>query len=169
MLQQLARAPGDEQLWEALYKAARSFVWAIAYRSLSGDAELASDATQETFFRLFRYSDFAAFETPEEFLAYVATVARHASVGLRRKAWQYSSNVESAEHSGGEGRQSLEFAVLALRDVIEKLDEPDRHLAQLLVRGHTLSEIARALKISYSTAGVRVFRLRRKLDNLLNM
>jgi DNA-directed RNA polymerase specialized sigma24 family protein len=130
LLGELHRGLGNEQLWERLYKSLRSFVWAISYRSLSGDVEMASDATQETFFRLFRYTDFSAFETPEQFLAYVATVARHASASLKRRASEHSAeDLESVELPNLADREPQEFAAIVKREILERLDEPDRRLA----------------------------------------
>lgn len=170
LLGELHRGPGNEQVWESMYKSMRSFVWAIAYRSLSGDSEMANDATQETFFRLFRYTDFSAFETPEQFLVYLATVARHASVSLKRRASKHTTeDLESVEFPDLPSREPEEFAMIAKNEILDKLDESDRRLAELLAEGHTLSAIARKLSISYSAAGVRVYRLRKRLRNFMNL
>lgn len=163
----LRREPNNEQHWESLYKLLRSFVWAIAYRSLSGDREMASDATQETFLRLFRYTDFHSFTLPEQFLAYVATVVRHASVNLKRGAWEHSADLEAAESRQVPTRDVESLNAIARREILDRLDKPNRRLAELLFQGQTLSAIARELGISYSAAGVRVFRLRRRLRNSL--
>ncbi len=170
LVDQLARNPRDEQLWESLYLSVRAFVWAIAYRSLSGNSELASDTTQETFFRLFRYTDFSLFKAPEQFLSYLATVARHAAEDVRRKAIEVplDPNLSRRAYSTESTRsRSLARDRLALVEILQSLKESDRHLISLLSEGRTVSEIARQLQIGYSAAAVRIFRLRRKLSNLL--
>jgi RNA polymerase sigma factor (sigma-70 family) len=167
LLAQLACTPRDEQVWESLYSAVRSFVWSIAYRSLSGNSDLARDATQDTFFRLFRYVNFSLFETPEQFLSYLATVARHAAQDVRRKAIEvpldanYSPRVKSAGHP------SIVLDRLALVQILQGLEESERHLVRLLSEGRNIAEIASELQISRSAADVRIFRLRAKLRNLL--
>ena len=53
------------------------------------------------------------------------------------------------------------------KGILAKLDNNDQALVKLLLDGYTLREIAQQLEIDYSTAGVRVHRLRERLRNLL--
>jgi len=168
LLESLRRRPHDEKVWESLYGTLRSFVWAVAYRHLSGNHELAADATQETFFRLFRYTDFAAFGAPEQFLAYLVTLTRHSASDLWRKAIDLPASPKRPEGCESEiTPEQVDRAKLVLARTIGQLDGPQRQLAELLMQGKTLSEIARTLGISYSAAGVRVHRLRQTLDKSL--
>ncbi len=167
LLAQLASTPRDERLWESLYSAVRSFVWSIAYRSLSGNSEFARDATQDTFFRLFRYVDFSRFQTPEQFLSYLATMARHAAHDVRRKAFEVPLHLNSSSRLKSTGPHFTVEDPVLLVQVLQGLDESERQLVSLLSEGRTNSDIARELQLSRSAADVRIFRLRRKLRKLL--
>jgi DNA-directed RNA polymerase specialized sigma24 family protein len=50
----------------------------------------------------------------------------------------------------------------------ESLHDDERRLLALLIEGHSLKDIASTLALSYSTAGVRVHRLRAKIAKLLS-
>jgi RNA polymerase sigma factor (sigma-70 family) len=170
LLRKLSKRRYDEKLWESLYRNLRSFVWALAYRNLSGNRAMAEDAVQEIFFRLFRYTDFSTFNTPEDFLAYLVTVTRHATVDLGRKALRYAIESPDEYHEDSAKSdptpQQIDQARSLLGDVIGQMNGAQRQLAELLMEGKTLSEIARVLGLSYSAAGVRVHRLRQFLGNL---
>lgn len=167
LLTRLVCTPRDEQVWESLYSAVRSFVWSIAYRSLSGNSDLARDATQDTFFRLFRYVDFSLFQTPEQFLSYLATVARHAAQDVRRKVIEVPLDPNLSPRFKSAGYPSVVRDRLALVQVLQGLEESERHLVRLLSEGRNIAEIASELQINRSAADVRIFRLRAKLRKLL--
>jgi RNA polymerase sigma factor (sigma-70 family) len=167
LLTQLVCTPHDEQAWESLYSAVRSFVWSIAYRSLSGNSDLARDATQDTFFRLFRYVDFSLFQTPAQFLSYLATVARHAAQDVRRKVIEVPLDPNLSPRFRSAEYPSVVRDRLALVQVLQGLEESERHLVRLLSEGRNIAEIANELQINRSAADVRIFRLRAKLRKLL--
>ncbi|MGC2267155.1 MAG: sigma-70 family RNA polymerase sigma factor [Candidatus Acidiferrales bacterium] len=150
----------------AYYEQIRRFVYAVAYRVLNGKGDLAKDATQVVFLRLFQYCEFAEFAEPEEFLGYVATVTRHAALDLVKTEGEYVTGLELALCDfipGGPTPRQQERAQNQLHDVLEELDSEDRTLVDLLMDGFTLEEIAARLGVSYGNAAVRIHRLRQNL------
>jgi RNA polymerase sigma factor (sigma-70 family) len=166
----LQEDPKDEDLWKALYHQIRRFVYAVAYRVLNGDEELAKDATQVVFLRLFEYCEFTEFSEPQEFLGYVATVARHAALDLIKREGRYITGLDLTLCDflpGTPTPRQHERARNELHDLLEQLDSAKRSLVDLLMEGRTLDEIAGRLGISYANAAVRIHRLRERLLNHL--
>jgi RNA polymerase sigma factor (sigma-70 family) len=166
----LQEDPKDEDLWKALYRHIKRFVYAVAYRVLNGNEESAKDATQVVFLRLFEYCEFTEFSEPQEFLGYVATVARHAALDLIKGERRYVTGLDLTLCDflpGTPTPQQYERAHNQLHGLLEHLSSAERSLVDLLMEGRTLDEIAGRLGISYANAAVRIHRLRERLLNLL--
>jgi len=170
VLQSLRRAPADEDLWRELYLLIRRFVYAVAYRVVKGNIELAKDATQTVFQRLFEYCEFTEFSDPQEFLGYVATVTRHSALDLIKREGRYVTGLDVTLCDfipGTATPQQHERARNQFHDLLEQLDSNDKHLVNLLMEGHTLEEIAAHLGVSYANAAVRIHRLRERLGKAM--
>ncbi|HEX3104949.1 MAG TPA: sigma-70 family RNA polymerase sigma factor [Terriglobales bacterium] len=170
LLRWLQQDPKNEDLWKSLYHHIKRFVFAVAYRVLNGNEELAKDATQVVFLRLFEYCEFTEFSEPQDFLGYVATVARHAALDLIKGEGRYVTGLDLTLCDflpGTPTPRQHEMAHNHLHDLLEQLESTERSLVDLLMEGRTLDEIAGRLGISYANAGVRIHRLRERLLNLL--
>lgn len=170
VLESLRKYPADENLWRSLYGLIRRFVYAVAYRVVNGNDELAKDATQVVFQRLFEYSEFTELADPNDFLAYVATIARHAALDLVKKEGRYVTGLDVTLCDfvpGSITPQQHQKAQNQLHDLLERLNPDDRILVNLLMEGDTLDEIAEQLHISYANAAVRIHRLRERLANAM--
>jgi|SRR5580698_5768832 RNA polymerase sigma factor (sigma-70 family) len=164
----LQNDPKNEDLWKALYDKIRRFVYVVAFRVLNGNEELAQDATQVVFLRLFEYCEFTEFSEPQEFLGYVATVARHVALDLIKREGKYVTGLDVTLCDflpGTPTPRQHERAKNQLHDLLEQLDSDDKTLVNLLMEGWTLDEIAHRVGVSYANAAVRVHRLREKLLN----
>ena len=162
----LRRDATNEDLWKALYDKIRRFVYVVAFRVLNGNEELAQDATQVVFLRLFEYCEFTEFSEPQEFLGYVATVARHVALDLIKREGKYVTGLDVTLCDflpGTPTPRQHERAKNQLHDLLEELDPDDKSLVNMLMEGRTLDEIAERIGISYANAAVRVHRLREKL------
>ena len=140
----------------------------MAFRVLNGDEELAKDATQAVFLRLFEYCEFTEFSEPQEFLGYVATVARHAALDLLRREGKYVTGLDLTLCDflpGTPTPSQHERAQRQLHDLLEGLNRDDKILVEFLMEGWTLDEIAERLAVTYANAAVRIHRLRERLLN----
>lgn len=171
LLASLRKDPTDDDLWRKLYREIRRFIYAIAYRVLNGNEELAKDATQDVFLRLFKYCEFTEFSEPQEFLGYVAVVARHAALNLVKREGKYVTGLDITLCDFMPGTPTPlqhERAKNRLHDVLEQLDPDEVVLVELMMNGSSLEDIAKGLEISYANAAVRIHRLREKLLKRLN-
>jgi RNA polymerase sigma factor (sigma-70 family) len=168
LLERLADSPADERAWTELYERLWTFVLATNYRLLGGERDSAEDVSQEIFIRLARYCPFKRLREPAKFKGYLRVMCRNACRTLLA-VWSRdaSSTLLLAEIDSHSVDVELEGKVAAdelLRQMLEELDDArDREVLRCLAEGDSLREIAQRTGMSYSNAGVRVFRLRRKL------
>ena len=163
----------DEDAWRVLFEQSRVTGLASAKRVLRGQLELAHDAVQEAFLRIFCYCTFADLLDPDDFLLYLRAVCRNAARdALKHLAAE--AVVESAEEGeleeirvSEETPENLISARETLNEFRQQLDESDRKMVNLLIEGFDLPEIADRLALSYQNAGVRLHRLRERLQNYL--
>lgn len=166
----LARNSNDQTAWESLYNTLRPFVMATVFRVLWKNPELANDATQETFFRIFRYPKFCDLQDPDRFLPYLSTVAKHVAWDMHQKLLEDVSGLDAAQAQAAilvvtpEQRERMR-AVLS--HVLEQLTPEEHRIVDLLIAGLSVSQIADELGTTYSAAGVRIHRLRQTLPKLL--
>lgn len=174
LLARLASSPTDEQAWRALYHQMWPFVFAVVYRRLRGDGALAEDASQEVFMRLVRASPFERLLDPEAFRRYVWRVADNVGrtyvrrLVSRRAMERSTSEAEGSKveaQQSGSADQELD-AKDFVRHIVDVASD-DRDLLYLVLRGHSLSEIAKATGLTYANAGVRLHRLRARLRKSL--
>lgn len=178
LLARLAADPTNEEAWASLYQTMWPFMLGVVYRRLRGAEGLAEDAAQEVFVRLARAHPFDRFRDTDAFRGYVWRVAdnvartyarrllgrRATEVAVPEAAIEDAAMVESPRTSSAED----EFATGQLRDkLLGELDRNDLEIVRLLLAGRTLSEIASAVGLTYSNAGVRLHRLRRRLRKYL--
>jgi len=176
-LAQLAKDPSDDQAWAALFRRYWPYVFAINYRLLGGAGDLAEDASQDVFMRVARYAPFDDLKDPSAFKAYLATVSRNICRTYLRN-YQLKGAIMgdpgSDEGAQVEGHtQATAEGAAEAHNILEKLrgllTEKEQQLLDLLIKGYDLREISQALGLTYSTAGVRVHRLRQKLRNSLSI
>jgi len=163
-VERLAISKTDAEAWAWLVECLWPLVLAINFRILRGNQDLAEDAAQETFVRVFQYVRFEEFrEKPGDFEFYARAMA--GNVGRSYLSWilrEPSYSQEPVEDLEG-GDESVERALIGRDEIatlLAGLNPEEQKLALLLGDGASLGEIAEALGISYSNAAVRVHRLR---------
>ena len=172
-LKRLARAKDDQEAWRQIYALLWPRVFSTTYRALGGLKDRAEDASQEVFFRLVRYADFERVRTPDEFLGYVRVVCENVAADFLRDLVHSTVSLEDgldeAEEENLTPANPEQLAITAelSERLREALNSEERELLQLMTEGHKDAEIADRLGWSYAKTGVRVYRLRIKVRNLL--
>lgn len=177
VLARLKASPADEGAWRSLYHQLWPFVVAVLYRRLRGsERKAAEDAAQEVFIRLLRSQPFDKIPDADALRAYVWRVAENvAKTHLRKLHAQQDGESGAAEWGRLEPsvpalESDGELRVRELLDLAEIMLEPkDRDLLRMIVEGSSLDQAADQMGLSYSNAGVRLHRIRRKLLNHLKM
>jgi RNA polymerase sigma factor (sigma-70 family) len=176
LLKRLTVAPADEEAWASLYRQLRPFVIAVIYRRFgTRNRSAAEDATHEVFIRLLRSRPFGTIPDASALRAYVWRMAENVAKSHLRK----QRTEEGAERDFAEWHESETFvealdgdSALVARELLDlaqhSLDATDSNLLRLMIEGASLGQAADKMSLSYSNAGVRLHRMRRKLVNLLN-
>jgi RNA polymerase sigma factor (sigma-70 family) len=167
LIRKLRSAPGNEKLWAAWYKAAYPRVYFAAHRISNGRADLARELAQETFSRFIEYRALERVIDESSALAHLLVTCRNLAIDRNR-------DVSLISLEGLEEAQSIAAADVPLdraMDVeraVQELSADDQKLVQWMRDGLSVSEIARRLQVTYSAAGVRVHRLRKRLRELVS-
>jgi RNA polymerase sigma factor (sigma-70 family) len=163
----------DAQAWRTLYDLLYPRVMATSYRRLGGLRDHAEDATQDVFFRLVKYTDFSQVRTPEQFLGYLKTVCENVCAERFRELTKQTVGLEEGlteeleEKLTPANPEQLALSEDFWRKLEAELPPEEFLLLQFLAEGYKHQEIANRMEWSYPQTGVRVFRLRSKVRNLL--
>jgi RNA polymerase sigma factor (sigma-70 family) len=175
-IDRLATTPADEDAWRLVFREMWPFVFAVVYRRIKSRAA-AEDVAQDVLMSVFRTRPFGRIREEGALRAYVWKTALNAVASNFRKAgrkekgerhllsWLMAHKADVVEQVPEEHEQLLLEEALQL--VMEELAPDDRKFLELLAQGRTLGEAAAALGLSYSNAGVRYYRLKRRLRKLL--
>ncbi len=164
---------GDRSKFVQLYHTYRHFLWYLARERLQ-DEHLAEDAVQETFLALTRHMDKIGSVESSATRNFLATIVKNKATDLLRKRQGISeeefTKEQEAEVSGGdlldqyliqEDYEHILQAVRQLDDIYRVVFEY-KYLHELSDR-----EIADLLGVTPKTVNVRIFRARKKLQDLL--
>lgn len=152
-----------EQDWTNLYDLLWPYVLSVTFRELGGVRADAEEAAQDVFVRLVRYKPFDRVENAEEFLAYVAGMARNAARDLRGRRAPPAPTLEVDEIPGGRSPEQVLIDRDALEKLLRQVPGPDRLLLELISRGASYREAAETLGTTEEAVTVRIHRLRRRL------
>jgi RNA polymerase sigma factor (sigma-70 family) len=176
VLSRLARSRDDEEAWQQLYVRVWPFVVGLNYHFLRGVNHMVEDASQEVFLRLLQYCRFDGLQQPTAFFAYVRIVCMNVSrdflseLAKRSETGLLPSIVEQLPGFITEDFTSQVKNIEAqdaLKAILDHLNQDEQHFVKLAIKGYSLSEIAKLEGLTYSNAGVRMHRLRRKLKEAL--
>lgn len=165
LIKSLAEGRDSEQSWASLYKLLWPFVVATIYRTFGGERSGVEDVAQEVFYKLVKFCNFSAFNSPEAFLGFVHAVCKNVARDELRKRWSAGKSVQIDDVSISSEAWDHDYMDknLVLEKVFSELDPEDLTLAMYLLKGYTLKEIAARTKQSYGGLAVRFHRLRAKL------
>jgi RNA polymerase sigma factor (sigma-70 family) len=179
MIAALAADPTSEAAWCDIYQYLRPIGSAAASRFLRGQSSTIDDVLQEAFTVLIvrgiprKASENPAYLGPF-FHRVVTNICHDLHRGEKRAAEAGFDEAQrldldafdiAAFSDGGRGPGSLsdvDIAIL-LEFLAKDLTTSDRQLLELIMEGHSTAEIATRLQLRYSTAGVRIHRLRQRL------
>ncbi|MEV4276506.1 RNA polymerase sigma factor [Actinoplanes xinjiangensis] len=170
-----AAQAGDRRALEELVAACLPLVYATVRRTLGGDPD-ADDVVQDTLLRALR--NLHALRTPESFRSWLTTIAaRQVSTHLHRRQAELrrTASLDEAVDLPDAAVEDLTLLQVELsghrRQVVRAgrwLDPADRALLGLwwlqAAGGLTRNELAAALGTTVAHAGVRVQRMRRRLE-----
>lgn len=160
-----AREGSDGPAFVALVDRFQDRVWRVCYR-LMGNAEDASDATQEVFVRLFLQR--AQFEGRSKYTTWMHGIAIRTCLMMRRGRGRRRKHEEVAQRQGTERhershRDTAETS-LDLAQMLDTLEDEDRAMLILkYAEGHNYEELSEMFDLSVSGCKMRLSRARDRL------
>lgn len=155
----LKENPNNQAAWDQWFRAVYPRVYFVIFRKASGNVSAAQDAVSGAIERFIRYSGLEKVGNDKEAVAYLVST----SIRLLVDAAKADENTQpSTFESPWSGQPNVDEQI-DLEELIKGLDKHDQVLANLLMEGRTVREIADALEIRYSAAGARISRLRSRL------
>ncbi len=165
LIERIRKAPGDERRWAAWYKATYPRLSYFAFRLMSGDAEAARDLVQEAFTRFVAYRAIERVSNDNHALAFLLTTCRNLAADAGAKVQHVPEQALEGLELMAAADQKSEPA-LDLDRLQAALEPESRQLIQWAREGLTVAEIAKRLGITYTAAGVRLHRIRKRLQEL---
>ena len=154
--------PIDQHRWAAWYKSVYPKLYYVAFRLANGNADVARDLIQEAFARFISYRAIERVSNDKHALSFLVKTCRNLAFDHNARAHQLpQESPEELEAIAG-AEQPIEPA-LDFDRMIQSLEPQDRQLMQWAREGMTLSEIAAKLGVTYTAAGVRLHRVRKRL------
>lgn len=156
-----------------IYERYRYFLWYLANERL-GDAYLAEDAVQETFLVLTRYMEKIGEPESTATRNFLATIVKNKAIDLLRKQRRQRDEVFEEAEICQTQEDPLETWLIQenyrqILNAVGQLDEIYRVVFEYKYL-HELSdrEIADILGVTPKTVNVRIFRARKKLQQILS-
>ena len=167
---------GDRNAFDRLVARHYRGIYNMIYRTL-GNAEDASDLTQETFLRA--YSRLETFQLGRSFMAWVRRIAANICIDHLRGRGEPAASLEERLEAGIEQadvspdrspEQHMEIAEDTRRVMAAVQKLPPKQRVVLIMRhieGMTLAEIAAALRWPLGTVKINLFRGRRAVREMV--
>lgn len=160
---------GDASAERELYDQHVDRVYRLCYRMANGDADLAQDFTQESFFRAFdRLGDFRGEAALSTWLHSIAVSVALNGMRKVKRHRERETELDGVREMGSATRHAEPDLKQRLRGAIEAL--PERYKVVFVmydVEGYTHEEIGRVLDMPAGTSKARLSRARAKLREAL--
>ncbi len=154
---------GDASAFDSLYALTYKLMYSYAL-SVTGDAYLADDASQEAFIKIYRKAD--TYRSGTNPIAWMMQIVRNASLDLmaERKS-ERPSEIRLSVRSPEDGVSARD----SVKDILSHLNKREREVVVLRVYGGcTVKEAASALGISFGSANWHYHSAMKKLRKIYN-
>lgn len=152
--------PLKERAWADWYQSLHTKLYYFAFRLTRGDSELARDLVQETFTRFIGYRAIERVANDRHALLFLMKTCRNLAIDENVRCKNLVVGLEGIEEPPAE---PLPLPGIELEQMLATLEPEERRIIQWVRLGESISEIAGKLGIAYSAAGVRIFRITKKL------
>lgn len=162
LIEGIREHPADQHRWAEWYKAVYPRLYYVAFRLTNGNTDAARDLVQETFTRFLGYRAIERVSSDQHALSFLIRTCRNLAFDRSARVRQLPEGSPEELESIPGAEQPIEPA-LDFERILQTLGPQDRQLMQWAREGMSVSEIATRLGVTYSAAGVRLHRLRKRL------
>jgi RNA polymerase sigma factor (sigma-70 family) len=158
--------PTNRDAFDTWYRETYPSLFASAFRITFGNRELAEDLCHDAILAFVAGGTFEKLGSEAEAAAYIRRSVVNAHIDAHRKRKRERTMAPVAQDGADSTVVEEISAQTKYRQLLQRLEPVERQLLSMMFAGSPLSEIAAALNISYSSAGVRVHRMRKLINGL---
>ena len=157
---------GDLNAFNELLNRYESFVYSICYNHV-GDHQLAEEAAQDTFLKVYRYAN--SFQGGASVKTWLYRIAQRSSLDHLRKMKRHRHQVLDnqmfvATYNDGEKNLEEESQAKLVEGFLNVLDERSRKVVEMFyLHQRKIDEIALAMSMEVSNIKIILFRARKKM------
>lgn len=165
---------GDTKAFAALVDRYKHMVFTLALR-ITNNREDAEEVAQDTFVKV--YMRLPQFKGESKFSTWIYKIAYHGSLDVlkKQKRRKETGSIEECklQYLGDGGQESNRLEVMERQQVVQKAiqqlpAEDSLMLTLFYYEELSLEEISKIMELSANTLKVRLFRVRKKLEGILN-
>jgi DNA-directed RNA polymerase specialized sigma24 family protein len=157
--------PLDDNAWSLFYAHYRGQILGMLAISGISNRDVREELAAEVFFRFARYCPWRSGWNDLPSPAVIGAYLRTTTTNVAHAWWEEVRRI--ADQTKGEPTVSSSENVLLSTDLISRLRPEEKRFLHLYVEsGFSLSAVAAALSISYTAAGTRLHRIRRRIKEM---
>ena len=168
LVEAIRDSPRLERLWSAWYAATYPRVFYAAHRFARGNVEMARELAQDSFARFVQYGAIERVTNEKHALAFLIQTCRNLAIDRDGRAREVSLQ-DIPEYELVPIGEIPSGAALDLEEMLQVLRPEERQVIQWIRDGFSIADVARKLGISYTAAGVRLHRIRKRLQKEIGM
>jgi len=167
LIQEIQRNPQSKRAWAQWYKRTYRRVYFVAYRFARGDRDAAADLAQEAFMRFVGYEAIHRVTTEEHAVAFLIQTCRNLAIDRDKRARDISLD-DIPESALPIRSETISDTTLDLEQAVLALTPDERQMIEWTREGFSIADVAGRMGISYTAAGVRLHRIRKRLQEMLD-
>lgn len=155
-------------LFDSLHQDYFAMVLQMCLGFVSGDQDKANDLAQEVFIKVWTHLD--SFKGLSSHKTWIYRITVNTCLQLIRKEKKRTSvSLNDYSHSiEEESQQDKDESVAELYHAIGKLKETERLIIMMVLEGQSNEDIAEVLGLEHTTVRVKIHRIKKKLNTILN-
>lgn len=157
--------PESQSAWDRWFRSIYPRVYLSLFRLTGGSPETAKDLTQGAIERFIRYKGLDRVSSDHDSTAYLV------ATGRRLYANELTSQLPESRSTwtkgiGQDDRREIDD-LIDIETIIRQLDRDEQETMRFFLQGLSIKELSKSLGISYSAAGQRISRARKKMKDLV--
>jgi RNA polymerase sigma-70 factor (ECF subfamily) len=156
------------ELFDSLHQDYFAMVLQMCLGFVSGDQDKANDLAQEVFIKVWTHLD--SFKGLSSYKTWIYRITVNTCLQLIRKEKKRTSvSLNDYSHSiEEESQQDKDESVAELYHAIGQLKETERLIIMMVLEGQSNEDIAEVLGLEHTTVRVKIHRIKKKLNTILN-
>lgn len=156
-----------EELFKSLYNSEYQRIFRLCKGYFNANHELAHDATQEVFMKV--WENLHTYRKEAQLTTWIYRIAINVCLSYARKAsFRNEKNVNFPEVPAEFADAEQDYKLNKMYDCIQKLDDLNKSIVLMMLEGITYAEIATVIGIKEDTLRVKIHRIKQSLTQCVS-